>query len=76
MDVEYQANVVFAERSRLRKPGRVVVKHFCDWPSCCNEGRPCPQLLSSIEARGRSWFLVEGALHLAGAVFLSSGVAD
>jgi hypothetical protein len=28
-----------------QKPGRVVVRHFCDWPLCCNEGRPCPRPL-------------------------------
>ena len=26
--------------SARQKPGRVVVRHFCDWPSCCNGGRP------------------------------------
>jgi hypothetical protein len=29
-----------------QKPGRVVVRHFCDWPLCCNEGRLCPRRLS------------------------------
>ena len=23
-----------------QRPGRVVVRHFCDWLLCCNEGRP------------------------------------
>jgi hypothetical protein len=29
-----------------QKPGRVVLRHFCDWLLCCNEGRPCPRRLS------------------------------
>jgi hypothetical protein len=29
-----------------QKPGRVVVRHFCDWPLCYNEGRYCPRRLS------------------------------
>jgi hypothetical protein len=29
-----------------QQPGRVVVRHFCDWLWCCNEGKPCPRLLS------------------------------
>jgi hypothetical protein len=31
--------------SARQKPDRVIVRHFCDWPSCCNEGRPCPRPL-------------------------------
>jgi hypothetical protein len=29
-----------------QKPGRVIVRYFCHWPWCCNEGRPCPRPLS------------------------------
>jgi hypothetical protein len=29
-----------------QKTGRVVLRHFCDWLLCCNEGRPCPRYLS------------------------------
>lgn len=29
-----------------QKQGRAVVRHFCDWLLCCNEGRPCPRRLS------------------------------
>ena len=28
-----------------QKPGRIVLRHFCDWLLCCNEGRPCPRRL-------------------------------
>jgi hypothetical protein len=32
-----------------QKPGRVILRHFCDWPVYCNEGRPCPRRLSLPE---------------------------
>ena len=35
-----------SEGAARPKPGRVIVRHFCDWLLCCNEGRPCPRPLS------------------------------